>query len=336
MNRPKIFVPFLTHPSDMTLQEAVEERKVFYRLGDSVIFDYANKNTLINGQQMVDIIPKMVVENQGFIHVRYDQLDKTVQYELFEGPHYKISCKRTIKELIVTSIPYIIQGPGARARIIVNVSDFLQMDQYGKFQVIQARNYNGLMAILFAAAVSLRVSQTSGPVPADIADGMVLIYGSLMERCINSIVHMDPISKDKVRYLSSEFCLIQMYGTTTGSKMFQDRFKVKYFPKLSKMISDMIDSQFDMNSFDNLTLFIIGLKELYPNLKGITEYLILDKWIRVFGASTVMAIDYVGYLIYVICMVLFESPLITRMALEPVMEKNKGTEMYKRMQQIIG
>jgi len=354
MTEAKVFLPSVSYPDDDTvtvLGETVGERRVFYRLGDSEIFTYANKNTMINGQKLVDVIPRMVVADHGFLQVDYNQLDKTVQYELFEGPHYHLSCKKTIKSLIEdgsitmvyseeyklpTCIPYIIQGSGRNARIFVNISDFVQLDAFGKYQVVQARNYNALMALIFAAAVALRIVQSSNSVPADIGDGLVLIYAAMLERTINSLVHMDPITKDKVRYLAAEFALIQMYGTEEGQRMFFTRFKNMYFPKLSKMITETMDAQFQTDCFDRLSSFILELKRLYPSMKGLNDSLVFDKWIRLFGAATAMSIDYIGYHVYTICMVIFESPLITRMALEPVMEKNKGTDMYKRMQMYIG
>lgn len=354
MTDARVFLPSVSYPQDDTvtvLGETVGERRVFYRLGDSEIFTYANKNTMTNGQKLVDVIPRMVVADQGFLHIDYTQLDKTVQYELFEGPHYRLSCKKTLKSLIEdgsiimvyseeyklpTCIPYIIQGTGKSARIFVNVSDFMQLDQYGKYQVVQARNYNAIMAIIFAAAVSLRIVQSTAAVPADIADGMILIYGAMLERTINSLVHMDPIMKDKVRYLATEFALIQMYGTEEGQRMFFTRFKNTYFPKISKMIAETIDAQFQTDCFDRLSSFILELKRLYPSMKGLNDSLVFDKWIRLFGAATSMSVDYLGYHIYTICMVLFESPLIFRMALEPVMEKSKGADMYRRMQMYIG
>ena len=71
-------------------------------------------------------------------------------------------------------------------------------------------------------------------------------------------------------------------------------------------------------------------------MHGLSVYTVYDRWIRRYGAATAMSIDYLGYHLYTICMVLMESPLITRMALEPIMEKNKGADMYKRMQAMIG
>lgn len=331
--------------------EAVGPRKIFYRLGESEIFEYANKNTVVgNGQRLIDVIPHMIVDTEGFLQVDYSQLDKLVQYELFEGPRYKMTAKKTIRDMIdagrirmvysetyklPTSLPYIVQGTGSQSRIFVNVSDFLTMDQFGKYQISNQRNYNALMAILFAAAVSLRIVETSAPVPADLGDGLVLVYGTMLTRAINSLVHMDQISIEKVKYLCSEYCLIQMYGTETGQKMFYNRFADKYFPKLSKMITDTIDSQFQTDSFDKLSTFILELQRVYPFMRGLDDYKVMDKWIRLYGASTALSIDYLGFHVYTVCMVLLESPLISRMALEPVMEKNKGVEMYKRMQMMI-
>ena len=48
-----------------------------------------------------------------------------------------------------------------------------------------------------------------------------------------------------------------------------------------------------------------------------------------------MSLDYLGYHIYTIAMVFLESPLITRTTLEPMLEKTKGAEMYKAMQNMI-
>ena len=332
------------------LDEAIGPRKIFYRLGDSKLFEFANKNTAINGMKLIDVIPRMVTTNNGFLHFSYADFDKTVQYELFEGVRYKISCKRTMRNLLEsgkvimvyseeyrlpTSIPYIIQGSGASTRVFVNITDFVTVDNYGKLRVDIVRNYNALMAVLVAACASYTIVANNMSLPADVGDCIVLMYANMMERVVNSIVHMDPITRDKVRYLATKFALIQMYGTEDGEAMFY-RYSQAYFPKLSKMITDTLDSQFKLDNFDNLGLFIDGLKELYPSMRGLSEYLVYDKWIRTYGPATAMAVDYFGYHLYTVCMVLFESPLISRNALEPIMEKNKGTDLYKKLPYIIG
>lgn len=355
MTEASLFIPSLSwiDTSEVidVMGESVGPRKIYYRLGESEMFVYANKNTSIGGVKMIDVIPKIVVTTEGFLHVDYSQLDKTVQYELFEGPRYKLSCRKSLRELIDTGrltmvyseqfklptcIPYIIQGSGPQAKIFVNVSDFFQMDTYGKYQITSPRNFNAVMAIVFAAAVALKIVETSNPVPADLGDGLVLVHSAMMERVINALVHMDPIMRDKVRYVCTEFALTQMYGTETAQQMFHSRFRQKYFPKLTTMITDTIDAQFQVDCFDTLTQFTLELQRIWPSLRGLDSYRILDKWIRLYGASTSMSVDYLGYHIYTISMVLFESPLISRMALEPVMEKNKGLDMYKRMQMMIG
>ena len=293
------YLPTVTRP---ILDESVGERKIFYRMGESQVFEYANKNTTINGVKLIDLIPRMTVPDQGFLQLSYNDLDKSIQYELFEGNRYKISCKQAMKELLSnnkvvmvyseeyklpTSIPYVIQLAKSNSRVFVNISDFVEMDQYGKIQVTQARNYNALMAVLVAACASWALVSRSSAIPADIGDCMVLMYASMMERVIHSLVHMDPITRDKVRYLATKFALIQMYGTEIGESMFY-RYKQSYFPKLSRLITDSMDDQFHLDSFDDFGLFIEELKRLYPSMRGLTEYLVYDKWIRMYGAATAM------------------------------------------------
>lgn len=340
---------FLPYCEMEMIDESVESRRIFYRLGDSEFFQFANKNTIINGIQLVDVLPRMVVEDQGFLHIDLNQFDKNVVYELFESGRFKINCKGAIKNLIdsgkvvpvysetykiPTSIPYIVQTAGKTIRVFVNVSDFVTLDQYGKYQVTQTRNYNGLMAVLFAASAAYRIISSIHTLPSDLGDGMVLTYASMFTEVVNSMLHLDPTSKDKLKYLATEFALVQMYGTETGTNIFH-RYKMTYFPKLTKLITDSIDSQFQIDSFDNMTLFIEQLKKMYPSMKGLSTYLVFDKWIRKYGAVTAMSIDYIGYHLYTICMVLLESPLITRNVLEPILVKNRGADMFKRLQLMI-
>ena len=331
------------------LDETVGERKIYYRLGESKLFEYANKNTTINGKKMIDVIPLATVPDHGFLHFGYSDMDQTIQYELFDSNRYKINCKVAMRSLLSsgkvvmiysdeyhlpTSIPYIVQTSKSSTKVFVNVTDFVKINPYGKLVVEQVRNYNALMAALVAACATYSIVANNLTLPSDIADCMVLMYANMLERVINTLIHMDPITRDKVRYLATKFALIQMYGTDTGEKMFY-RYNKSYFPKLSKLITDTLDDQFRLDYFDNIGLFIDELKRLYPAMRGLTEYAVYDQWIRSYGAATAMSIDYFGYHIYTVCMVLFESPLISRMALEPIMERNKGNELYKRLPVLI-
>lgn len=334
-----------------TLDESIGSRGIYYRLGESEFFEYANTHALVGGIKMIDVIPRMVLKDQGFIHITPQMLDRQTIFELFEGGRFKCSCKRTMKDMLdkgqvvmvysdkyrlPVSIPYIAQSKSrSEATVYVNVSDFVEMDQFGQFSVKVVRNYNALMALLMAGCLTYRIITMNSSLPADLVDGMVLLYANMMETVINSMVHMDPLMREKIKYLASEFCMVQMYGTQTGLSMF-GRLRNSYFPKLSKLMVDAIDNRFDEDAFDKFTLWVSELVRIYPSLRGLTTYAIYDKWIKRYGPATAMSIDYLGYHIYTICMILMESPLTTRTTLEPMMEKCKGADMYRRIQMIIG
>ena len=59
------------------LNETVAQRKVFYRLGESELFTYANHNFKAGGLHIVDVIPRVVMTDKGFDHISLEKMDKT-------------------------------------------------------------------------------------------------------------------------------------------------------------------------------------------------------------------------------------------------------------------
>lgn len=333
----------------ITNESVSAARHIFYRMSESEMFQNANRMAKINNEELFNILPRMVVDGEGFAQLDLNDLDPTVVYELFESNRFRISCKKAMKMLlssgkvvmvygdeyrIPTCVPYLIQATKNGARVFVNITPFTSINQYGKVRVTQIRNYSGLMAVLFAACVAYAIARGNMDLPADLCDGLVLFYAGMMTKVINSLVHADSIQKETCKYLCSEFALVQMYGTEHGTTVFQ-RFKNKYFPKLGKLVVNSIDDTFHIDSFDNMTLFVEELKRNYPIMKSLTVSAISEKWMRNFGSATALSLDYIGFHIYNLCMLLFESPLVSRMALEPLIDQKRGTDAFKRMQIMI-
>ena len=336
--------------SKKSLTESVAPRNIFYRMTESEMFMTANRMAKINGQEVVDILPRVAVEGQGFAHVGMNDLDSTVVYELFESNRFKLSCKQRMKKLLAggdvvlvygdeyripTCIPFVIQSKGRNAAtVFVNITPFTSINKNGKIVVTQIRNYSGLMAVIFAGCVAYETIRGGGSLPADLADALVLFYAGMMTKVINGLVHADSIQKETCKYLCAEFALVQMYGTEKGTTIFQ-RFKNKYFPKLGNLVVNSIDDTFHIDSFDNMTLFVEELKKNYPIMKGLSVPAISERWMRSFGSATALSLDYLGFHLYTLCMLLFESPLVSRMALEPLIDQKLGSNAFKRMQIMI-
>ena len=104
------FLPSVSEPEDELVNENVASRTIFYRLGESEVFQYANKNTSLNGTKLIDVIPRMSLDGEGFSYVGFDDLDKSVQYELFDGPKYKIPCRRAMRLMIESGKVQMVYG----------------------------------------------------------------------------------------------------------------------------------------------------------------------------------------------------------------------------------
>lgn len=348
LNIGKEFIPVTrAYVEQNYLNEMVADRYGFCRLGESELFKYANDMSKVDGKKLVEVLPMCIVEGHGFIHLTLKDLEKNTKFQLFDSPTFKISCKKAMMELmedriimiysdtikLPTCIPYIIQA-GNRPKIYVNVSDFVKLDQFGQASVTQIRNYNGLMAILFAASICYVMIARKLIFPSDITDSMCLLYSGMLTRIVNNIVHLDPVSMDKIKYLSSQFFLIQNYGTNQGVKLFQ-RIRGRYFPRLPDIMQDTIDNQFKLDAFDNLELFVEEIKRLYPSMHPLTVSGLFNKWIYQYGPATALSLDYMAFNLYNISMIYFESPLINLMTTESIMDKAKGTDAFKRMQSLI-
>ena len=64
-----VFAPTMSYPTDTednfnALTESTATRRIFYRLGDSELFQYANNNTTIAGGKLVDAIPGFLAQSE--------------------------------------------------------------------------------------------------------------------------------------------------------------------------------------------------------------------------------------------------------------------------------
>lgn len=338
-------------PKEST-NESVGPRSVYYRLGESEVYKYCRNQETVDGAKLEANITRMVRNGHGFTFVGYDDLDKTVQYEVFESNQYfnvgVSGARKAVKNLIMSgkvqmvysdtymvdvSIPYIITT-GRSPRVFVNISHFVNPNQFGKYIVTQARNKNALISALFAACVSYAIISHYHILNPDIGDPLILMHAYMLTDVFDRMVHMDAIMKDKIRYLCTQFALVQMYGTEMGTKTFQ-RFRGKYFPKLSNMLMNSVDSQFTVDAFDNIQVFIDELVRVYSSMKKVTFKDVWKTWYRRYSNTAIMALDYIGYMVYILCELLYESPLINRLALDPMLKAARGELALKTLQTMV-
>ena len=332
--------------------ESVAPRNIMYRLGESEVYRTARSLDTVDGATLESNITRMVRDGHGFTFVSLNDLDKTVLYDIFEANQYfnvgVSGAKRAMKNLLGTgkvqmvfsdvcfidvSIPYVVTM-GRSPRVFVNISHFVSRNDQGKYEIKQPRNRNGFMAAIFAACVTYAILSHYHVLSPEIGDPIVLMYSYMLTDVIDRIVHADAITREKVRYLATEFALIQMYGTEAGNKQFQ-RFRTKFFPKLSPMIMDSIDAQFSLDAFDTLPKMIEELVRIYPSMKKLNFKQVWVNWQKKFGQATLFSIDYMGYMIYTMAMLLYESPLVYRLALDPMLKSARGESALKLLQTMV-
>lgn len=314
------------------VNESLEARNFGEKLTSSEIFQFANNHTTYgpDKEKLTDVLVKIFKEGDGFLHIAYEDLDPTVIHEIFESNKFKTENRADIiQELkgenivmiysdsykLPTALPYVVRN-SSPLTIYVNVTDFVTLDNYGKIKVPLYRNYGGLYAALFAAHITRKIMSSHISLSKPLLQGMTDMYSGMFASVAGRITHADANLKLKIRYLATQFMLIQMYGTEKGGMIFRNSLANNFVNQMGKILTDNIDNNFQIDSFDSLNLFILEMQRLYPSLKKMTRANFLENWMAQHGPYSTFMIEYPSLMIYALSCLYFSSPLINRAMIE--------------------
>lgn len=317
---------------DIVINEALGDRSFVGRMSESEIFQYANTATTYGEkkEKLVDVLPKMLYDDKGFIHVEYEDLDPTVIYEIFESSKFKTPNRESIVSdiknghivmvyssiyKIPTSIPFVIKNTSPLT-IYVNVSDFVEMDQYGKVKISQFRNYAGFYSAIYTAFLTRIFAQNDITPARDVIKCMTDLYGSMFSATVTRLCHADSMLKNKLKYIGAKFALIQMYGTLKGTSIFYNNISVDFEKSMGRVMCENIEASISQDSYDSISLLIAEMQRVYPSMKKLTKASFIESWMSMYGSFAALTIDYTCLMLYVLICLYRESPLVNRSMLE--------------------
>lgn len=336
---------FKNHTLDV-IQEALDTRNFYSPLSTSKVFQKANEGAKINGERLSDILPKMVVADQGFTQIVPERLSKEMLYELFDSRSFKFTNKSKVKDAIFNkeivlvysekykvpaSIPYIVRATNPPT-IYVNVANYTKMSDHGVLDVLP-RQESSLMALLYSAYISLHYLKPNVNPGRSELKTFAMTYGNMFGNIVGYNAGIsDPIMLNKIKYLGTKFYLIQLMGTGEGDDYMYRIMKPYFEDRLSsKQVVEMLDEQFPLDCFDNIELLFLEILKNYPNIKNLSLAPFMEAWIKRYGISSVMAADYPGYMLYIIVSVLLGAPSVNIRSLDNVVDKDIANA-YKNMQ----
>jgi hypothetical protein len=319
------------------INESIDAKRYYGPLSTSRVFQLADAGTKVGGEKLSEVLPKMVVSEKGFVHVSPALFSKELMYDLFDSRNFKMKNKNNIKEAIIkgsivlvysekykipASIPYIVRATNP-AVVYVNVSNYTRMTDSGMLECLP-RQENALMSLLYSAYVSTIFMGPDYKPAQSVLKTMGITYGNMFGQVIafNSAIS-DPIMTMKLKYIGTKFFLIQVFGTELGQDFMYRVFENYFVDRMSsKQVISLLDEQIDLDAYDDIESLFREILKLYPNLKNLSLSSFLETWVKRYGISTAMVIDYPSYMIYVIISIILGASSVNIRSLDAVVPKD--------------
>lgn len=226
-----------------------------------------------------------------------------------------------------TTIPFIVRkGPNGKPIATIFIKGFAKLNDDGTLNIPTKVLY-GLMEPAYLAlkyhAEPFKLTR-SAPVVRVCNHVYTTMMYKLMIR--DFAITLDPMLNDSVSYSFSKFCLGNMIGLTNPDIItsYGKSLLVNPDPMAIESVNDAYDKA-DIKDISDLLNFV---KELNPRLSTLDIRLFIQRYLNTYGPASIMAMDYLPYLIFVINNVLISSFVVNQTSLNDIVKTAKGVSQY--------
>jgi hypothetical protein len=319
------------------MNETIDNRDMYVGLSSREIFQVANGVKVVDAN-LIDLIPRMVTNGAGFMEIPVGLLSKDAFHSLFESKSFRFKNRDQLLKLIgngrivmvwsdkyfLTAVPFIIKNTNPKT-VYVNMSSVLKKNENNGFD-IDHRKEADAVSLMYTAIITLLYSKDNWVPNVPELKTISLTYSNMMSGVVSSIYKItDPITSAKFKYIFSKLFFIQSFGTEKGSQLMYKVLNNHFEDLLGKNILNNLDALTEQNidAFDSVsgTLNFVTENIKSPHVKEIPLGVLIESWVRRYGAGSFLAIDYAGYLIYAIIATRFMGSSVSSQTIEKQLPK---------------
>lgn len=294
-----------------------------------------------------NILEKIIKYNKNSVLIEKDNIEE--QYiqmrkmrisplsdkvlDAFDNKDIEILYSSTVK--IGNSIPFIIRkNESGRIVATIYITGFTSVGKDGYLSIPAKQLY----ALLESAYVALKLQLY----PANITRNskLMVICMDVYEQIILKILNKDyalTLDKplfEKVRYSIKKFFLTKLWGLT--NKQVIETYAKNHLKDMSTFDEDMIEDTYDRYGITSVDTLFTFLSTLSPRLSEINIRFFIERYIHTYHGSSILAIDYLPYVFYVIINTILSSFLIGHSSLSAIMKEIKDiNKFYVELERII-
>ena len=298
---------------------------------DSFIYKSFNaSNALID--KMVKYLKTGVALDSSYIEEQYMQMKKIPISPLsqkvvqaYDAKEIELLYSRDVK--IGNSIPFIIRRNGqGRVVATIFIASFAIITKEGYLSIPVKQLY----ALMESAYVALQMQIYPQKVQRNLAlmklcsEAYLQMYMKILNRLY--AVSTDKTLADKVSYVIRRFFIERVWEyPTEATVLAYAKTDLKFITSLDL---DLLEQGYSNSQIKNIDNLIAYLRTLSPRLAELNTRYFIEQFVGTFHGSSIMALDYLPYVFFVIINVMLSSFLISQQALNDIIKNINGMQRF--------
>lgn len=298
---------------------------------DSFIYKSFNaSNSLI--EKIVKYIKTSALLDKTFIEEQYNQIKKSVIsplsariLEAYDNGEIELMYSRESK--VGLSIPFIIRkNSSGKIVATIFIASFSSLDKNDNLTIPVKQLY----ALMESAYVALKMQINPLSVQRSVALMKLCsnVYVQMLMRILNKeyALILDNVLYDKVVYSITRFFIEKIWGyPNKGLVEAYASSELKFIEELDLSMTKASYDGAEIKDFNDLINFI---KTLSPRMKELNTRYFIERFVNTYHNSSILSIDYLPYIFFVIINILLGSFLISQAALNDIIKNMKGINKF--------
>ena len=298
---------------------------------DSYIYKTFNaSNSLI--EKIVKYIRSGVILDKEYYQDQYNNIDRIAFSPLhkkvikaIDDKNIEIMYSTQIK--IGQSVPFIIRKTtDGRIVATIFIAAFTGKDKNDSLTIPVKQLY----AICESAYIALEMQKYPGKIQhsTDLMKLVMSIYNQMMIRILNkdySLV-LDKVLLDKTMYCFNRFFLDKIWNYP--NKTLIHSYASNNLDNINQMDLELISTSYDSAEIKDIDTLLQFVSKLTPRMESLNTRYFIERFVNTFHGSSILAIDYLPYMFYVIANILIGSFLISQIALNDIIKNTKGIQKF--------
>lgn len=306
---------------------------------DSFIYkSFNSSNSVI--EKIVKYLKTSVALDKSYFEEQYIQMKKSSISPLaprvitaFDEGKIEILFSKEAK--VGTSIPFIVRK-NSNGEIVstIFISSFTTIDKDNNIDIPVKQLY----ALMESAYVALEMQRSPMKVQRNVGIMKICssVYSQMFMRILNKeyALTLDKVLYDKVTYVVTRFFIERVWEYPSSD--LAEAYARSELKEISDIDLDLISQGYSDSQIKDVDGMIVYLRTVSPRMANLNTRYFIERFINTFHGSSILSIDYLPYVFFVIINVILATFLVSQTALSDIIKNTKNiSKFYIELSKII-